>query len=54
MLAGIVRRGAEIAACGSCMDARGPTEGELVEGVRRASLTELACWTAEADRILTF
>jgi uncharacterized protein involved in oxidation of intracellular sulfur len=54
MLAGIVRRGGEIAVCGSCMDARGLTEGDLVEGVRRGSLAELACWTTEADRVLTF
>jgi uncharacterized protein involved in oxidation of intracellular sulfur len=54
MLAGIVRRGGEISVCGTCMDARGLTEGDLVEGVRRGSLNELACWTTEADRVLTF
>ena len=54
MLAGVVRRGGEIAVCGSCMDARGLTDAELVEGVCRGSLSGLACWTAEADKVLTF
>lgn len=54
MLGGVVRRGGEVAVCGSCMDARGLTDDELVDGVRRGSLSQLACWTAAAEKILTF
>ena len=54
MLSGVVRRGGEVAVCGTCMDARGLTDAELTEGVRRGTLSELACWTAEADTVLTF
>lgn len=40
--------------CGTCMDARGITEGELTDGVRRSTMDELAGATAEADKVLVF
>lgn len=40
--------------CGTCMDARGITEGELTDGVRRSTMDELANATAEADKVLVF
>lgn len=54
MLGSIARRGAEIGVCGSCMDARGIGDGELVNGSRRSSMEELTAWTLSADRILVF
>lgn len=54
MLGGVLRRGGEVAACGTCMDARGLAESELVGGTRRGSMELLAAWTAEADRVLVF
>lgn len=44
----------EVAACGSCLDARGLAEEELTEGTRRGSLDELADWVEAADRVLTY
>ena len=52
MLAGSARRGVEIGVCGTCMDARGITEGELVEGARRSTLETLTDWTQWADKTL--
>jgi len=46
-------RGA-IGVCGSCMDARGLTDAELLEGTRRSSLDELTEWTLWADRVVVF
>ena len=46
--------GAEIALCGTCMDARGLRDEDLVEGARRSTLKALAEWTAEADKVLVF
>ena len=43
-----------VAVCGSCMDARGMKEVELVEGARRSMLEELADWTQWAERVLVF
>ena len=54
MLSGVTRRGGKIGVCGTCMDARGITEAELVEGAHRSSLDEWTTWTAEADKALTF
>jgi len=36
------------------MDARGVSEGELMDGARRSTMDELANATAEADKVLVF
>ena len=46
--------GGEVGLCGTCLDARGIAESEIVEGARRSTLLELAAWTAEADKVLVF
>jgi uncharacterized protein involved in oxidation of intracellular sulfur len=53
MLGKVLRKG-EVGLCGTCMDARGLTEPELIEGARRSTLAQLADWTAEADKVLVF
>ena len=53
MLGKIVRKG-EVALCGTCMDARGVLESELIEGAKRSTLAQLADWTVEADKVLVF
>ena len=53
MLRGVLRRG-EVLACGSCMDARGLADADLVEGARRSSMDELARRTLEAGKVLVF
>jgi uncharacterized protein involved in oxidation of intracellular sulfur len=40
--------------CGTCMDARGLTDSELMEGARRSIMDELAAATIEADKVLVF
>jgi uncharacterized protein involved in oxidation of intracellular sulfur len=40
--------------CGTCMDARGMAEAELVDGARRSSMDELAKATFAADKALVF
>jgi uncharacterized protein involved in oxidation of intracellular sulfur len=40
--------------CGTCMDARGIDQNELVEGAQRSSMDELAAATTAADRVLIF
>ena len=40
--------------CGTCMDARGLTETELLEGAHRSTMDELAQATAIADKVLVF
>ncbi|MGK2851736.1 MAG: DsrE/DsrF/TusD sulfur relay family protein [Candidatus Limnocylindrales bacterium] len=54
MLKGLTAKGVEIGACGSCMDARGFTDTDLAEGVCRSSMAQLASWTLEADKVISF
>jgi len=54
MLLAVLKRGAQIGVCSSCMDARGMDDADLVEGCHRSSMSELAEWTANAIRVLTF
>jgi len=53
MLGKVLRKG-EVALCGTCMDARGMTEPEIIEGAKRSTLAQLADWTVEADQVLVF
>lgn len=54
MLGSALRGGAEVGLCGTCMDARGIDESEVVEGARRSSLEELTDWTLWADKVIAF
>jgi uncharacterized protein involved in oxidation of intracellular sulfur len=54
MLGRVARNGAEIGVCGTCMDARGIADAELMEGSRRSTLAELTAWTQWADKVIVF
>lgn len=54
MLSGFARRGGAVGACGTCLDARGISEGELAEGAARGTLDQLTEWSAWADKVLVF
>lgn len=53
MLGKVLRKG-DVALCGTCMDARGLKDEELIEGAHRSTLAQLADWTAEADKVLVY
>jgi uncharacterized protein involved in oxidation of intracellular sulfur len=53
MLGKVLRKG-EVALCGTCMDARGITETEVIEGARRGTMSLLADWTAASAKVLVF
>ncbi len=40
--------------CGTCMDARGLAESELLDGARRSSMDELARATVAADKVVVY
>lgn len=54
MLHAVMKHGGEVGVCGSCMDARGIGDADLVEGTRRSTLDELVTWTRSADKVLVF
>ncbi|MEJ1354621.1 MAG: DsrE family protein [Candidatus Sedimenticola sp. (ex Thyasira tokunagai)] len=53
MINSIIRRG-EVLLCGACMDARGLSDGDIVENARRSTMKELGERTLAADRVLVF
>jgi len=49
-----VARGGRVLACGTCMDARGLADEEVLEGAKRSNMKELAEITVAADKVLVF
>ena len=54
MLQVVAQHHGEIGVCGSCMEARGLQDADLVQGSRRSTLEELTDWTLWADKVLVF
>jgi uncharacterized protein involved in oxidation of intracellular sulfur len=54
MLKRVISGSGHVLLCGTCMDARGLTEGDLMEGARRSTMDELAAATVAADNTLVF
>lgn len=54
MLEMVLRRGGTLGVCGTCMDARGLNDENLVKGARRSTMDELTEWSEWADKVLVF
>ncbi len=54
MLHDLVKRGANVNACGTCLRARGLTKEDLVEGVKVGSMLGLAHWIKDSQKVLSF
>jgi uncharacterized protein involved in oxidation of intracellular sulfur len=54
MLKRVLASGGQVLLCGTCMDARGIVETELMEGARRSTMDELALETLQAGKTLVF
>ncbi|MEQ1752505.1 MAG: DsrE family protein [Micropepsaceae bacterium] len=54
MLKRVVTGKGSVLLCGTCMDARGVTEADLLDGVSRSTMDELASMTLAADKMLVF
>lgn len=54
MLGAVARHGGEIGVCGTCLDARGIADTDLVKGAGRGTLDQVTEWTAWADKVLVF
>lgn len=54
MLGAVMRRGGRVIVCGTCMDARGLTQDDLLEGAMRSTLDELTEVTLASDKVLVF
>jgi uncharacterized protein involved in oxidation of intracellular sulfur len=54
MLRAIAGAGGAIAACGTCMEARGIHAESLIPEVRRSTMDELVAWTEECEKAISF
>ena len=54
MLGMIARVGGAIGVCGTCIDARGISETDLVKGAARSTMDELTAWTQWSDKVIVF
>jgi uncharacterized protein involved in oxidation of intracellular sulfur len=54
MVKAVVRRNGVVGVCGTCMDARGIKDVELIAGTRRSSLDEWTEWLLWAEKSLVF
>jgi uncharacterized protein involved in oxidation of intracellular sulfur len=54
MLKSVLAKGGKVKACGTCADARGIRNLQLVEGIEISNMAELAQWSIDADKVFTF
>ncbi|TAL85692.1 MAG: hypothetical protein EPN74_07280 [Rhodanobacter sp.] len=54
MLGMVVRHGGEVGVCGTCIDARGIADAELIQGASRSTMDQLTAWTQWADKLVVF
>ena len=54
MLKSVINKGAEVKACGTCANSRGIKKLTLVSGIEMSTISQLAQWVVESDRMLTF
>jgi uncharacterized protein involved in oxidation of intracellular sulfur len=54
MLKSVLAKGGKVKACGTCADARGMRNVQLIEGAEISNMSELAQWTVDADKVFTF
>jgi uncharacterized protein involved in oxidation of intracellular sulfur len=54
MLKRVIAGKGQVLLCGTCLDARGIAEAEIMEGARRSTMDELATTTIAADKVLVF
>ncbi len=49
-----LKKGAKVKICGSCADARGLKNAQLIEGTEISTMAELTEWVADSDKVITF
>ena len=54
MIRAVVTKKVEVICCGTCLNARGLSDDYLISGVKRGTMSDLAKWTAAAEKVVTF
>lgn len=54
MLRSVISRNGLVKACGSCAEARGLKDLQLIDGVKISTMSQLTQWVMESEKIITF
>jgi uncharacterized protein involved in oxidation of intracellular sulfur len=54
MLRDLIGSGAKVAACGTCLNARAISKGDLIDGIEVGTMLKLAGWIKESAKVLSF
>jgi tRNA 2-thiouridine synthesizing protein D len=54
LLENLIQGGSEVKACVVCVEARGLTQTDLMDGVKIATVHELVEWTVNSDKVIVF
>ena len=54
MLKSVLSKGAQVKLCGACCEARGIKDMSLLEGAEISTMSQLAQWTVESEKVLVF
>jgi uncharacterized protein involved in oxidation of intracellular sulfur len=54
MIKVIITKGAKVKICGTCADARGLKNVQLIEGTKISTMVELTNWVVDSDKVVTF
>jgi sulfur relay (sulfurtransferase) complex TusBCD TusD component (DsrE family) len=54
MLTQLVQNGAKVRACSTCLQARGLSQNDLVQGVEAGKILDLVEWIKESKSVLSF
>ena len=49
-----ITKGAKVKICGSCADARGLKNVQLIDGTEISTMADLTNWVVDSDKVLTF
>ncbi|OHE84676.1 MAG: hypothetical protein A2579_10245 [Lysobacterales bacterium RIFOXYD1_FULL_69_11] len=54
MLTSVINKAGRVRLCGTCCEARGIKSLSLLEGAEVSTMSQLAQWTVESDKVLVF
>ncbi len=54
MVRSVISRGGQVRLCGTCCEARGLKTVPLLEGAEISTMSQLAQWTVESDKVMVF
>jgi len=54
MLKSVIMKNGKVKSCGTCLDARGLSSLQLIDGVDRSNMQEFTTLTLDSDKVLTF